>query len=241
MRRCWPCLPVLFAAAASAQAPPPSGAAATPPRVVSGTIGEADYPRAALRGAVSGASEVRVAIAPDGAPTGCSVVRSSGSALLDQRACAILTTRFRYEPARSAAGAPIAGALIYTIDWRVRTTTVRRRGTRIALPPPETAAGPGRPPRLRSGYIVSYDYPAGAYERGQQGDTAVELAIDARGRTTACTVVQSSGHTALDERACDLFLARFVWTPARDAAGRRAPSRVTQRISWRLPEGDRKP
>ena len=229
----------IAAGGAGGQASPPSAPApARPPRHIAGAIVPADYPPGALRRGTGGASEVSVAIGPDGRATGCTIVRTSGNAELDRRACTIITTRFRWEPAADAAGRPVASTTSLTIDWQVRTTTVPRRpprgwqrGARRAR---EARAGP-QPPQQLSGTILDSDYPAEAIRARAQGDTAIEVAVDALGRPSACTILSSSGHRALDEKSCDMVVTRFVWAPGRDEAGQPVAGTVRRTIRWRLP------
>jgi protein TonB len=49
----------------------------------------------------------------DGRVDRCTVLRTSGYEILDRETCRLIERRFRYEPARDAAGRPI--------DWEVRT------------------------------------------------------------------------------------------------------------------------
>lgn len=229
------------AAAISGQAPgasPPAFAPATPPRQIAGEFSGDDYPAVAMRRSVHRPSQVRVAIGPDGRATGCSVVQSSGEAALDERACTILVHRFRWTAATDSAGRPVASSMPYTIEWRVRTTTVMRRppkgwlrGARRAAEP---ASGP-QPPSLLSGTISDSDYPIEAIRARAQGNVEIEIHVDTLGRPSACTIVASSGHTSLDEKSCDMVVTRFVWAPARDEAGQPVAATTRRTIRWQLP------
>jgi protein TonB len=63
-----------------------------------------DYPAAALRREESGSVRARLTIGADGRVAGCSVVASSGSAILDSKTCQVLTARARFTPAKDSNG-----------------------------------------------------------------------------------------------------------------------------------------
>lgn len=104
--------------------PPPSiGPVATPPRLRSGYISNADYPRDALRAGAEGTASVRLDISRRGRVTNCTIVRSSEHAALDAVTCAIATERFRFTPARNPAGQAVDGTYIQSISWRLPAAT----------------------------------------------------------------------------------------------------------------------
>lgn len=87
---------------------------------------------------------------------------------------------------------------------------------------------------LRSLFSVD-DYPADAQRKGEEGTVQAELAVDAAGRTVACTVLHSSGSASLDSATCALLQRRARFLPARDVDGKAVPDRVTTPpIVWRL-------
>ena len=73
-----------------------------------------DYPAEALERAQSGTTEFAVDVSATGRPTACRVVRSSGSALLDERTCALVMTRSAFVPAADGAGTAYG-----RITWRM--------------------------------------------------------------------------------------------------------------------------
>ena len=100
-------------------------------------------------------------------------------------------------------------------------------------PPPAPAPAQARidaPPRLTQ--AIKPDYPKGARQRGEEGDVALELAIDAGGRVEAVAVAASSGFPELDAAAVRAAgKARFI--PAK--AGRVAvPSAARITVNFRL-------
>jgi TonB family protein len=90
-----------------------------PPIHRSGTITNDDYPVAAIRAGQQGTVRVRLSVGADGRVIACSIVQSSGSAILDSTTCALSQRRFRYSPARDAAGNAVSGSVTRTIVWRL--------------------------------------------------------------------------------------------------------------------------
>jgi len=86
---------------------------ATPPQRIAGALTNADYRRARPPEGAFGTVVVSFRVRSDGAADRCSVVRSSGYAVFDEATCRLIQQRFRYRPARDAAGRPI--------DWEIRT------------------------------------------------------------------------------------------------------------------------
>jgi TonB family protein len=74
-----------------------------------------DYPAGAAGrwGTVS----LKLIIAPQGSIIGCSITRSSGSALLDTTTCNTIRRRERYTPALDKDGKPVLGMVNETVDW----------------------------------------------------------------------------------------------------------------------------
>jgi len=52
----------------------------------------------------------KLTVGPDGKPTNCQVVQSSGSPTIDKRTCEILQTRARFKPALNGAGDPVVSS-----------------------------------------------------------------------------------------------------------------------------------
>ena len=94
-----------------------AGGGSTKPRWTSGTIDRRDYPRDASRAGATGSVTVTLDITADGRVSGCTVARSSGTPSLDTATCRLIEQRFRFEPARDAAGNPVAGIAGWRQDW----------------------------------------------------------------------------------------------------------------------------
>ena len=91
-----------------------SGGIAVRARHIRGRIDDGDYPRTAYRERIAGSVTARLTVATDGRVTRCVVTRSSGHAELDATTCRLIERRFRYEPARNAAGT----AVVSEVGWR---------------------------------------------------------------------------------------------------------------------------
>jgi TonB family protein len=78
-----------------------------------------DYPKGARKGAV-GLVQARLSVAADGSINNCSIVRSSGDAVLDQATCSIFVRRVKkMEPARDKIGQPMASLYVFSRLWSV--------------------------------------------------------------------------------------------------------------------------
>lgn len=93
------------------------GGGGTPPRRLRGRIRDSDYPRDAAQARIGGRLLTRYRIDPDGRVGECSIVESSGNALLDATTCRIVIERYRYKPARDAAGRKISATILQDHEW----------------------------------------------------------------------------------------------------------------------------
>lgn len=79
-----------------------------------------DYPASALRDGLQGKSTLTFNINAEGKIEGCRVTGSSGSSVLDEAACRLVTRRGRYSPAKDQNGQPTAGgSKTLTFTWRL--------------------------------------------------------------------------------------------------------------------------
>lgn len=76
-----------------------------------------DYPAEALRSGLQGTTRFDIAVNEAGKATGCTIVKSSGHAVLDQQACTVLMRRAKFKPARDDAGNPVAGSWRHLVVW----------------------------------------------------------------------------------------------------------------------------
>lgn len=84
---------------------------------IAGTIADRDYPRRARRRRAEGSVKARFTIGTDGRARDCTVVGSSGDSDLDSATCRLIERRFRYRPARDAAGAAVIEERGWRQDW----------------------------------------------------------------------------------------------------------------------------
>jgi protein TonB len=87
--------------------------APTPPVRIAGALTNADYRRTRPPAGAAGTVTVSYRVRADGLVDRCTVLRSSGFEALDGATCRLIERRFRYDPARDAAGR--------AIEWEVRT------------------------------------------------------------------------------------------------------------------------
>lgn len=97
------------------------GGIAFGPRQIAGAISRRDYP-SELRAREVPYEEVALQyrIGVDGFVRDCRVLQSSGSPLLDQRTCQLYEQRYRYLPARDAAGQPVEIVMGAIRSWALR-------------------------------------------------------------------------------------------------------------------------
>lgn len=93
------------------------GGAAVRAELLSGRITPEDYPPAAVAARAEGAATVRFWVGEDGRVRDCRVMRSSGHEALDAATCALVEARFRWSPARDAAGHPVAEERAWRQSW----------------------------------------------------------------------------------------------------------------------------
>lgn len=91
----------------------------TPPRLRKGRIRDSDYPAQAGEEGLGGTVGVRFVVEPDGRVSRCDVERSSGVPVLDDRTCALIVQRFRYDPSRDPDGRPVRATIVQNHSWLI--------------------------------------------------------------------------------------------------------------------------
>ena len=81
-------------------------------------LGIIDYPNGAIAARLSGVATVDLKIASDGSVTGCTLVGSTGSALLDAATCPAVQKKARFTPAADAMGKAIPGEYTAKVPWK---------------------------------------------------------------------------------------------------------------------------
>ncbi|WP_170005369.1 energy transducer TonB [Pseudopontixanthobacter vadosimaris] len=113
----------------------------------------------------------------------------------------------------------------------------------LVLPPPAPKATPTgvepSPARARGNpgeWVTNDDYRSSWIAREMEGSVTFQVAIDARGRVTQCSVLKGSGHSELDAATCANVKRRARFEPARDAQDRAVPSTYSNTVLWRIPD-----
>lgn len=88
----------------------------TPARLVR-NLTRGDYRMIAGGRLPRGRAMVSLRIEPNGQPTNCRIVRSSGDSAVDAGLCPLITNRLYFRPALDASGRPIAYQLQYVATW----------------------------------------------------------------------------------------------------------------------------
>ena len=81
--------------------------------------------------------------------------------------------------------------------------------------------------------VLDSDYPARNHDK--QGTSRFELIVGADGKPVSCTTTASSGHDVLDQSACNAFVKRAKFSPAKDEAGNPTTGRYKGSITWKAP------
>jgi TonB family protein len=76
-----------------------------------------DYPTAALLERIEGTTAFELTYDTGGNATGCKVTQGSGSAVLDETTCALLTKRARFAPGRDSQGKLVGGSYSSRVRW----------------------------------------------------------------------------------------------------------------------------
>jgi protein TonB len=87
------------------------------PEWVGGKIKSSDYPEAARVAEAQGTTSVTISVSAQGRASGCHLVHSSHNRDLDAATCDLILRRFRFHPARDAAGHAVAGEVDYDQEW----------------------------------------------------------------------------------------------------------------------------
>nr|WP_053000322.1 energy transducer TonB [Sphingomonas sp. Y57] len=103
---------MLLAATVAVQPPKPMGTAGA-------WITPEDYPADALHERRVGTTVFRLRVGADGKPLHCAVIGSSGTAGLDEKACALVMERGRFTPARNEQGQPVEADWENKVHWQL--------------------------------------------------------------------------------------------------------------------------
>ena len=101
----------------------------------------------------------------------------------------------------------------------------------ISAPPAATGQQLQNAPSSRriAGSISNADYPASAIRSGAQGTVRALLTISPGGAVSGCSILSSSGNSALDSVTCSLMQRRYRYAPG-------AQTSVEEIVTWSPPE-----
>lgn len=171
----------------------------------------ADIPEDLRRRPFSGITFLVVDVDPDGAATGCRLLRSSGDPRLDRIACEGVAAQGGFPPLYAGPGRPVAARWLHAIGWE--TLDPGRAVSAFAEPvplPPAPVGPPDQPgiwPRLHySATVWPISLPAiqplfPRAARRREGIVSLDLVTTAEGGID-CRIGVDSGDAALDEAAC---------------------------------------
>ena len=101
-------------------APPPTGLERRAMSNLARYFSDADYPIAAVMAGLSGTVRFAILVGEDGRVVDCTVIGTSGIAVLDARACILIKRRARFQPALDKDGKPTKDAVLGAIQWDLR-------------------------------------------------------------------------------------------------------------------------
>jgi TonB family protein len=81
--------------------------------------------------------------------------------------------------------------------------------------------------------ITDRDYPPRFHS--MEGTTRFELIVGPDGKPVSCSTTLSSGHDVLDKAACDAFVKRARFSPAKDGSGSPTTGRYKGSVTWKAP------
>ncbi len=93
------------------------GGIATEPVQIRGRLTVDDFPFGLIGPGERASVRLSYVVETDGRVTNCRIQRSSGFAEVDAMACRLIEQRFRYRPARNAAGEPVRTGVEETHTW----------------------------------------------------------------------------------------------------------------------------
>ncbi len=191
----------------------------TPPKAANQHIG-GDYPVLSVMLHEEGTTTLGFVIKQDGTTASVTVVQSSGSLRLDDASVEAVSKNWRYMPAHSADGKPLA------CPWKAQVRWVLHDSA--AAMPEELAAMAIK--------MKPEDYPPEAFRRGEQGSVTV-FVVKLEGMSELLVLVmESSGYADLDQAAARIVKERLKLTGA-EFDGKSVPTMAMVVVVWSLGSG----
>ena len=153
-----------------------------------------DYPMKAFTQEWKGAATFELLVDPQGRPTGCTIIQSTGYATLDRETCFIAMHRARFSPARGPDGTPVYGSYRSMVKWH----RPDQDKLQVEPGPDLEVTVSALPPGTSKPAVVKLDF-----------------FVDAQGQASSCTVLpESTVQTAsLVEAACKQVLTKGAPNP----------------------------
>lgn len=85
-------------------------------------------------------------------------------------------------------------------------------------------------------WFTADDYPAEAIAKHIEGSVTFRVDVDPDGEPIKCDVTKSSGQPVLDQRTCEVVLARAHFRPAVGPNGKPIAGQYSTVANWRLPD-----
>jgi hypothetical protein len=174
---------------------------------------------APARGPKGGRVSLDLIADPEAGIIGCEIGIGSGSAQLDEAACALARSiRLRY---RNPCDYCFRDRVPIQVVWDPKGSRIRLPlASRWRFPRPDPPVPTYIADRERlPAQFTSADFRGITDQRVSRPSLAAELTVNAEGRPTACRIARSSGDAAVDRRACALFLKRMRYTLRTDVFG----------------------
>lgn len=92
-----------------------------------------------------------------------------------------------------------------------------------------------QPGKNVASWVTTDDYPRDALVKKWTGRVQFVITVDNKGKPSNCNIVISSGHTSLDQTACQLMMRRGSFTPAIDANGNPVAAQWPSAVFWQIP------
>ena len=99
-----------------------AGRIATPTAAITplnALFSESDYPSDAIQANQSGGVKLLLLIDEAGTVQDCTLIETSGIALLDSRSCAVIVKGAKFKPATDVQGRPMKSSIITVIKWMI--------------------------------------------------------------------------------------------------------------------------
>jgi TonB family protein len=183
------------------------------------------YPAEAWKKGIEGSVTFDVDVSPEGKPTACRVVVSSGYQVLDQATCDAVQAKGRFVPATGQDGRPVPGHYSNRTIWRIpnlpqawtRAPAEPIAGSHLQVAAP-TAIAPV-PSMTSDWWSDYYDTPAQGVAPGEASLVVAEITVNKFGGFAGCVGHTYVGNPQMGPYVCSRLEKRAVFDPARGPDG----------------------